>query len=213
MIKAKAAQGVLPNYSNFTERLSRGSPTKSEHFGYTQVEQNRVHTRIPGSWDFLVFPISMCFVFVSMSMSMFNVNCVFHDTYPSQYSILDVVNRWYIGETLSYTFISVATIPHCLTIFSTVKTKRHANTPQRGTALPCIGAFRNNPPCQGQVDSSRDSHQEVETSWYARVYPKDSDFIQILYISFFFICDNLVNPAKQILFHSLKFLLQEGKNK
>jgi hypothetical protein len=42
---------------------------------------------------------------------------------------------------------------------------------QRGTALPRIGAFHNNPPMQGQVGTSRDSHQEVSTSWDTRLYP------------------------------------------
>jgi hypothetical protein len=61
---------------------------------------------------------------------------------------------------------------HCLTMFSTMKTKRHANTPQRGTALPRIGAFHKNLPRQGSVCTSRDSHQEVSTSWDTRVYPQ-----------------------------------------
>jgi hypothetical protein len=63
-----------------------------------------------------------------------------------------------------------------LTIFSTKKMKRRANTLQRGTALPRIGAFHKNPPRQGGVCTSRDSHQEVSTSLDTRVC---SDFVDI----------------------------------
>jgi hypothetical protein len=55
---------------------------------------------------------------------------------------------------------------HFLTMLSTMKMKRRANTPQRGTALPRIGAFHNNPPRQGQVGTSMDS-QEIEAFFLA----------------------------------------------
>ena len=62
-------------------------------------------------------------------------------------------------------------------MFSTLKTKRRANTPQRGTALPRTGVFHVNPPVRSSVGNPMDSHQEVSTSWDALVYPKCSDSI------------------------------------
>jgi hypothetical protein len=54
--------------------------------------------------------------------------------------------------------------------------------PQKGgTALPRIGAFRNNPTRRGWVGTSMDSHHEVSTSWDTLVYPKCSDFGNITF--------------------------------
>jgi hypothetical protein len=66
---------------------------------------------------------------------------------------------------------------HCLTMFSTVKTKRRAKKPQRGPALPRTGTLLRNLPVQGRVGTLRDSLQEVPTSWDTRVYPKCSNLI------------------------------------
>ena len=56
-------------------------------------------------------------------------------------------------------------------LLSTLKTKRRATTPQRGTALPRSGVFHVNPHVRSSVVNQMDSQQEVSTSWDTRVYP------------------------------------------
>jgi hypothetical protein len=102
------------------------------------------------------------------------------------------IERWFltsqnsINNVSPHTFIQVYSVSKSEHLgYTRVETSSalldnvfdNENETSRKHPLKGIGAFHNNPPRQGQFGTSRDSVQEVETSWDTRVYPKCSDCV------------------------------------